>query len=147
MPGRLWCSTGTTRYGVGGGRDVLIIASDQPLHNPKAVARRPGQLTEDDKQTLLSQGVSPEGQDELAIVKARCEVDKRYRIVGVKSGQLSREEVMESIRHLIATTRNDGGIYYYSGFHLDMLRRGEKSNIRHMRSAAKKLSTNPLCLQ
>ena len=146
-PGRLWYETGTTCYSVLGGRDALIIAPVLPLHNSEAVARRPGQLTEDDKQALLSQGVSPEGQDDLAIVKARCQLDKEIRIVGVKSGQLSREEVMESIRHLIATTRNDGGIYYYSGFHLDMLRRGEKSNIRHMRSAAKKLSTNPLCLQ
>ena len=102
------------------------------------MARRPGQLTEEDKQTLLSQGVSPEGQDDLAIVKARCEVDKRFRIVGVKSGQLSREEVMESIRHLLTTTKNDGGIYYYSGLHLEMFPRGEKSNIRHMQGPAKK---------
>ena len=122
MPGRLWRSTGTTAYGIGGGRDVLIIASDQPLHNPEVVARRPGQLTEEDKQTLLSQGVSPEGQDDLAVVKARCEVDKEIRVVGVKSGQLSREEVMESIRQLLTTTKNDGGKYYYSGFHLEIFR-------------------------
>ena len=74
------------------------------------MARRPGQLTEEDKQTLLSQGVSPEGQDDLAIVRARCERYKSFRIVGVKSGQLSREEVMESIRHLLTTTKNDGGM-------------------------------------
>ena len=60
MPQRLWRSTGTIKYNAGGGRDVLIIAPDQPLHNPEAVARRPGQLTEEDKQTLLSQGVSPD---------------------------------------------------------------------------------------
>ena len=146
-PGRLWCETGTTAYSVLGERDALIIAPALPLHNSEAVARRPGQLTEEDKQTLLSQGVSPEGQDDLAIVKARCQLDKEIRIVGVKSGQLSREEVMESISHVLTTTKNDGGNYYYSGFHLDMFRRGEKSNIRHMQSAAKKLSTNPLCLQ
>ena len=143
-PGRLWCETGTTCYSVLGGRDALIIAPALPLHNSEAVARRPGQLTEEDKQTLLSQGVSPEGQDDLAIVKARCQLDKEIRIVGVKSGQLSREEVMESISHVLTTTKNDGGNYYYSGFYLDMFRRGEKSN---MQSAAKKLSTNPLCLQ
>ena len=109
MPGRLWYKTGITAYGIGGGRDVLIIAPDKPLHNPEAVARRPGQLTQEDKQTLLSQGVSPEGQDEVAILKARCELHKGLRIVGVKSGQLSREEVMESIRRLLTTTKNDGG--------------------------------------
>ena len=113
VPGRLWYETGTTLYNIHGGRDVLIIAPDLPLHNPEAVARRPGQLTEEDKQTLLSQRVSPEGQDELDIVKARYQLDKRCKIVGVRSGQLSREEVMKSIRHLFTTTKNDGGISYY----------------------------------
>ena len=122
MPGRLWRSTGTMVYGVGGGRDVLIIAPDQTHHNPEAVARRPGQLTEEDKQTLQSQGVSPEGQSDLAIVKSRHQLDKRQKIVGVKSGQLSRDEVMESIRHLLTTTKNDGGKYYW--FHLEMSRGG-----------------------
>ena len=111
MPGGLWYETGTMVYGVHGERDVLIIAPDQPLHNPEAVARRSGQLTEEDKQTLLSQEVSPEGQDDLAIVKARSKVDNRQKIVGVKSGQLSREEVIESIRHRLTTTKNDGGNY------------------------------------
>ena len=149
MPGRLWCSTGTAVYNAGGGRDVLIIAPDQPLHNPEAVARRPGQLTEEDKQTLLSQGVSPEGQDDLAIVKARCEVDKRHRIVGVKSGQLSREEVMGSISHLLTTTKNDGGIYYYLGLRLEMFRGEERRvvAIRHMQSAAKNLKPCTLIKQ
>ena len=111
MPGGLWYETGTMVYGVHGGRDVLIIAPALPLHNPEAVARRPGQPTEEDKQTVLSQGVSPEGQDDLAIVMARCQLDKEIRKpVGVKSGQLSREEVIESISHLLTTIKNDGGI-------------------------------------
>ena len=49
IPSRLWYSTGTIDYGAGGGRDVLIIAPDLPLPHPEAVARRPGQLTEEDK--------------------------------------------------------------------------------------------------
>ena len=111
-PERLWYRTGKVDSKVKGGRDILIIASDLPLCNPEAVARRPGQLTEEDKQKLLRQGVSPEGQDDIAVVKARCELDdKRLSIVGVKSGQLSREKVMESIRHLLTTTKNGGGRY------------------------------------
>ena len=164
MPGRLWYETGTTAYGISGGRDVLIIAPAQPIHNPEAVARRPGQLTEEDKQTLLSQGVSPEGQDEVAIVKARCQLDKWYRIVGVKSGQLSREEVMKSIRQLLTTTKSDGGIYILL-FRISFRNvffffffgggggggGGGDSNIRHMQSAAKNvkpctLIKQPMCM-
>ena len=109
LPSRLWYKTGTTNYGIGGDRDVLLIASDLPHHQSEAVARRPGQLTEEDKQKLLNQGVSPYGQDEAAIVKARYELDRGCKIVGVMSGQLSREEVLKSIRHSLTTTQNDGG--------------------------------------
>ena len=106
MPGRLWYETD---YGAVGGRDILLIASDLPLHESEAVARRPGPLTEEDKQKLLNQGVSPDGQDELAIVKAKYGLDSRCKIVGVKSGQLSQEEILKDIEYLLTTTQNDGG--------------------------------------
>ena len=48
--------------------------------------------------------------DELAILRVRHDLDKRHKIVNVKSGpSLSQEEVMESIVHLLSTTQNDGG--------------------------------------
>lgn len=82
MPGRLWYSTGTTDYDAGGGRDILLIASDLPLHQTETVARRLGQLTEKDKQMLLlRQGVSPDGQDELATVKARYKPKIEYIMI------------------------------------------------------------------
>ena len=98
-------------YAAGGGRDVLIVAPDPSLTHPEAVARRPGQLTEKDKQTLQRQGVPPDScQNEVLIIKARHDLDKKQKIVEVKSGQsLSREEVMKSIAHLLITTENDGG--------------------------------------
>ena len=71
--------------------------------------RRSSNLTIKDKQTLHSQGVPPDCQDERAIVKAKYILDKRFKIVGVKSGKMSREEIMECIRHLLTTTKNDGG--------------------------------------
>ena len=52
IPSRLWYRTDTTDYGTGGGRDVLIIAPDLFFPYPEAVARRPGQLTEEDKLKL-----------------------------------------------------------------------------------------------
>lgn len=99
------------RYNAGGRRDVLIIASDLSSCNPEVVMRIPGQPTVEDKQMLLSQGIPHGGQNELAIIKARYALDKRYDINGVKLGQLSREEVMESITKLLITAQEDGGIY------------------------------------
>ena len=97
-------------YNAGGGRrDVLIIAPDLSSYNPEVVVRRPSQLTEEDKQMLLSQGIPDDGQNELAIMKARYALDQRYNIVGVMSGQLSREEVMKSIRKVLIMSQKDGG--------------------------------------
>ena len=76
------------------------------------MARRPGQLTQEDKLKLLSQGVIPESENQLdaCIIKARYRLDKNCSIVEVKSGQLiSHKEVLESIEHVLNTTENDGG--------------------------------------
>ena len=113
VPSRLWRNLGwRVKYGAGGGsRDVLILAPDLSLPHPEAVPRRPGQLTQEDKVKLQSQGLPPDScHNELDIVKARYELDKRRKIIKVKSGRsLSREEVVENIAHLLNTTQNDGG--------------------------------------
>ena len=118
---RLWYRTavGTVNYNsAGGGRDVLIIVSDPPLPYPEAVARKSGELTKEDQQRLQNQGMPPDCQDELAIAKERCKLDKTCRVVGVKSGNsLSREEVIKSIRQLLTTTQNDGGKPLFSCIH------------------------------
>ena len=107
---RLWHRTGTTRFGVGGGRDVLIISADLPPHQPEAVARRPGQLTEEDKQKLLSQGVTSDCQSEVDIVRARYGLDKSCKIVDVMSEHSLAQDVSKSIKNLLNTTKNDGGM-------------------------------------
>jgi hypothetical protein len=107
----LWRETAITRYGAAGGRDVLILAPDLSLPHPEAVARRPGQLTEEDQLKLLRQGVFPESDNELDnIIKARYRLAKSCSIVEVKSGQsISYKEVLGSIEHVLNTTENDGG--------------------------------------
>jgi hypothetical protein len=82
----LWHKTAIIRYSAAGGRDVLILAPDLSLPHPEAVARRPGQLTEEDKLKLLSQGMFPVCHNELDIIKARYRLDKRCSVVEVKSG-------------------------------------------------------------
>ena len=109
IPSRMWRSTDVTDYQVAGGRDVLIIAAPDPfLHHLEAVARRPGQLTEEDKLMLKRQGVYPYYQ-ELDIVKARYELDKKHNNIEVKSRHLSQKSVIGRICNLLNTTQNDGG--------------------------------------
>jgi hypothetical protein len=82
----LWYETANIRYSAAGGRDILILAPDLSLPHPEAVARRPGRLTEEEKFNLLLQGVFPESDNELDIIKARYRLDKDCSIVKVKSG-------------------------------------------------------------
>ena len=94
---------------------MLIIASDLPLsNNPEAVPRRPAQLTKDDQQTLKSQDVPLDCQDEPAIIKARQELNKENKIIEVKTSEtnkpLFREDVMKDITKLLNHTKNDGGM-------------------------------------
>ena len=80
------------------------------------MARRPGQLTEEDKLKLQSQGLPPDCQDELDIITVRWKLDERIQIVKFKKRQpLSREEVLESIAYLFNTTLKDGGRIFYIG--------------------------------
>ena len=107
---RLWRKTAIIRYSAAGRRDVLVLAPDLSLPHPEAVARRPGQLTQEDKLKVLRQGVLSESDNELDIIKARYRQDKDCSIVEVKSGRsVSYKEVLGSIEHVLNTTENDGG--------------------------------------
>jgi hypothetical protein len=87
-----------------------MLAPDLSLPHPEAVARRSGQLTEEDKLNLQLQGVFSESNNELDIIKARYRLVKESIIVEVKSGGLiSYKEVLESIEHVFNTTENYGG--------------------------------------
>ena len=108
----MWRETAITRYNAAGGRDVLILAPDLSLPHPEAVARRPGQLTEEDKLKLVNQGVINESDHQLdtCIIKARYGLTKHCLIVEVKSGDsISYQDVLGSIEYLLNTTENDGG--------------------------------------
>ena len=74
------------------------------------MARRPGQLTQEDELKLLNQGLPSDCQDELDIIKARYRLVKDCSIVEVKSGwSISCKEVLRSIEHIFNITKNDGG--------------------------------------
>ena len=103
----MWCQTAIIRYGAAGGRDVLILAPELSLAHPEAVFRLPGQLTQEDKLKLTRQGVIPESDNELDIIKARYRLDKNCSIVEVKSGRSI--EILGSMEHVLNTTKNTGG--------------------------------------
>ena len=74
------------------------------------MARRPGQLTQEDELKLLNQGLPSDYQNELDIIKARYRLVKDCSIVEVKSGwSISCKEVLRSIEHIFNITKNDGG--------------------------------------
>ena len=74
------------------------------------MARRPGQLTQEDQLKLLNQGLPPEAQNELDIIMTRCTLAKDFSIVEVNLGwSVSYKKVLGSIEHILNTTKNDGG--------------------------------------
>lgn len=95
-------------HSVGGGRDVLIICN-LPFNYSEAVPRQSFELTAEYTSALQNQGVPTDCRNELDIVKARFGLDKRYKVVAVKSGKVFQGEIMDCIRHILATTKNDGG--------------------------------------
>ena len=69
------------------------------------MARRPGQLTEEDKLKLQSQGVPPDCHGEVTVIKARYEQFKEAKLAEIKSGQTVSQEV---IAYILNTTQNGG---------------------------------------
>ena len=108
-----WYETGSLKYSAQGGRDVLIIESDLPLSDPEVISRRPGDLTDANRQKLKSQGVSSDELHEASIIRARYEYDKRRTLFRVLRSepdhQLKWQEVFKSITKLFESTKNDGG--------------------------------------
>ena len=92
---------------------MLIIFSDVPLPDPKAVPRREGHLTPEDREKLHGENVPRELEEEVAIVRQRYELDKAKKVFGVlesKPGKLlSRDEAFGVIAALMNNIENDGG--------------------------------------
>ncbi len=75
--------------------DFLLVSTDEaaPDGNPDVIPLQgAGELTEEDRRKLDSQGVPPDCRDDVNIVRARISLDPEY--------QLSREEVSTTGREL-----------------------------------------------
>ena len=76
--------------------------------------------TEDIRLELQSQGL-PDFQDELAIIEAKFKLDESFKVVGIKSGKVSRGEVIECTRRLLTETKNDGGMHRITTCHIGIV--------------------------
>jgi hypothetical protein len=113
--------SGKVTYGAAGPRDVLLIVSEggdeSPLpSHPDVVRRRPAiELTEEVRGKLENQGIPRQHQhDELAIIRARYELDKNRVFHGVEMTQpggerLTRERVLKQIAILMNNHDNSRG--------------------------------------
>ena len=111
----VWESTlqGRKSYGTYGPRDVLIIKSSECLEGPEVVPRKKGELTQEDKERLSSQGILSEWWDDDAkLMRARhCKEAARFTIVAVEDGpDMTVGYVLEKITSLLKSTKMPGGM-------------------------------------
>lgn len=111
----MWESTlqGSTSFGAYGPRDVLIIASSESLEGPDIIPRKKGQLTQEDKESLSSQGIPEEcWEDDARLVEGRYRRDgSRFDQITSMGGKesLTCHCVKERIGTVMKTTAKPGG--------------------------------------
>ena len=111
----VWESTlaGKTIHGEYGCRDVIIIVSRASLTGPDIVQREPGELTQQDKERLTSEGISQEyREDEVGLMIERYEKeDSRFEIKSVirNADTMRVDYVTEKIRAVMNNCNKPGG--------------------------------------
>ena len=100
--------------GAYGPRDVMIIRCRESLEGPDIVPRKEGCLTAEDKERLNSQGIPASSwEDDVQLMGARFRREERFHLLPTLSGEgLTRQNVMERIRTVMADTDKPGGEEY-----------------------------------
>ena len=96
---------GVKTFAADGARDVLVLESTASERDD-VVARKDGELTQQDKQRLTSEGI-PEGcwEDDAMIIKKRYLKDSKYKSVNVENcHQMKKQYVVEKITSLLNNT-------------------------------------------
>ena len=102
-------------YSAGGDRDVLVVASigEVNFDSPDVVPRSAVELTEENRRKLTNQGIPEECCDDLSIVKARINLDKKCHLVGMEVSEpghdLSRSYILGRIEDLMKRSNKPGG--------------------------------------
>ena len=101
---------GVKTYGSYGDRDVLILVSAAP-EGDDVIERKNGELTQQDKQRLTSEGILEDcWEDDARLTKKRYLKDNKYNSVNVEDcHQMKKQYVLEKIISLLNNTTMPGG--------------------------------------
>ena len=100
---------GVKHYGSYGARDVLILVSTAP-EGDDVVARKNGELIQQDKQRLTSEGIREDHwEDDAIMMKERYLKDSKYKSVNVEDCHMKKQYVLEKIISLLNNTTMPGG--------------------------------------
>ena len=94
-------------------RDVLIIESSESLEGPGIVPRKKGELTKEDMDRLISQGILRESwHDDVRIMEARFKkYSERFKNVDIENDPESkRGHILDRITILFNNTTQPGGM-------------------------------------
>ena len=101
---------GNKTYAAGGSRDVLILVSRES-EGPDIVPRKKGELTQEDRDRLTSEGIPSEcWEDDVKLMEARYLKDSNYPSVTVaETPHMRKEHALNKISTLLNTTTQPGG--------------------------------------
>ncbi len=105
--------------GIAGGEreDFLLVSTGDaaPDGNPDVIPLQgTGELTEEDRRKLDSQGVPPDCRDDVSIVRARISLDPEYQLsreeVSTTGRELSRGYVLRQLEEFLNSVKKPAGI-------------------------------------
>ena len=101
---------GNKKYGACGSRDVLILVSRES-EGPDIVPRKNGELTQEDKDRLTSEGIPPEcWEDDVKLMEARYLKDSDFPSVTIENiPHMKKEHALDKISTLLNNTTQLGG--------------------------------------
>ena len=99
---------GNKVYTALGPRDVLII-SNETVEGPDVVPRKKGSLTQEDKDRLTSQGITPDcWEDDAKMMEARFSRDRDYSVISIERNTTA-DNILSKIDTLLKNTKKPGG--------------------------------------
>ena len=101
---------GNKKYGACGSRDVLILVSRES-EGPDIVPRKKGELTQEDKDRLTSEGIPSDcWEDDVKLVDARYRKDNTFKSVTIEDiPHMKKEHALNKIFTLLNNTTQPGG--------------------------------------
>ena len=100
---------GNKTYGAGGSRDVLILVSRES-EGPDIVPRKNGELTQEDKYRLTSEGIPSDcWEDDVKLMEARYLKNSDTSVIVADTPHMKKEHALNKISTLLNNTTQPGG--------------------------------------